>query len=86
MKFLQAKEQSLNSIKEQSAHLSSVIARHREDIAREKESLDKSKTRLLEYKKLLDNQGVIEAGFNELKIARETYDKMNEILEGKINL
>lgn len=76
-KHLQAKEQALESIKEQFAHLSSIIARHREDISRENESLNKSKARLLEYKKLLDNQGVIESGYNELKIARETYDKMN---------
>jgi exonuclease SbcC len=78
VKQLQAKEQALGSIKDQFVHLGSVIAHHREDISRENESLNKSKARLFEYKKLLDNQAIIESGFNGLKIARETYDKMNQ--------
>jgi exonuclease SbcC len=78
VKHLRVESQTLENTKTQLAQLDSVIARHYSDIARENEMLCKITTRLAEYKNLADNRSIIESGFQELKIARDSYDRMNQ--------
>jgi exonuclease SbcC len=78
VKRLRAEAQVLDNAKTQLSRLAPLISRHHEDIAREKEALNKSLSNLTEYKKLLNNQAIIESGFQELNATRKSLDEMNQ--------
>ena len=78
LKQLRLEVQALEGIRTHLAQLDAAVKRHNDDLRREQERQEQSRTHVAEYQRLLDAQTTIESGYQQLQKARKLYDELNQ--------
>jgi len=78
LKQLRLEVQALEGVRTQLAQCEAAIKRNNDDLRREQERQEQSRTHIAEYQRLLDAQTAIESGYQQLQKARKLYDELNQ--------